>query len=112
MSFVRTTPESVGIPSKAISAFLHNVQSSGIELHSLMILRHGKVCAEGWWKPYAPDRIHNIHSFTKTFVASALGMLVHEGKVSLDQTVASFFPESVPANADEKLLRSLIEGSK
>ena len=26
-----------------------------VELHSLMILRHGRVLAEGWWAPYRPD---------------------------------------------------------
>lgn len=101
--FPRTSPESVGIPSKAIEGFLNNVRGRGIELHSLMILRHGKVCAEGWWRPYAPDRIHNVHSFTKSFVSTALGILVDEGRISLDQAVLSFFPEDAPAQASENL---------
>lgn len=101
--FPRTTPEAVGLPSKAIEAFLHNVKNSGIELHSLMILRHGQVCAEGWWKPYGPDKLHNVHSFTKTFVATAIGLLVEDGAISLEDKLISFFPEETPENPSENL---------
>lgn len=101
--FPRTTPEKVGIPSKAIEAYLNNLKRSGIEMHSLMIIRHGQVCAEGWWKPYSPEKLHNVHSYTKTFVATALGMLVEEGALSLDDQVISFFPEDVPENPSENL---------
>lgn len=101
--FERTSPEAVGIPSYAIQAFLNNLKEANIELHSLMILRHNKVCAEGWWKPYSADKIHNIHSFTKTFVASAFGMLVHEGKASVEDYVLSYFPEEAPDHPSEYL---------
>lgn len=102
--FPRVTPESVGIPSKAIEALLHNFYEQGVEMHSLMILRHGKVCAEGWWKPYGPDKLHNVHSFTKTFVATGIGLLVEDGLISLEDKVVSFFPEDVPENPGENLL--------
>lgn len=102
-AFPRVTPESVGIPSGAIDALLSNLEKGGFEPHGLMILRHGKVCAEGWWKPYGPDKLHNIHSFTKTFMATALGIVVSEGKLSLTDKVLSFFPEEAPANPSENL---------
>ena len=101
--FPRVTPESVGIPSKAIEAFVHNAKVSGIEMHSLMVLRHGKVCAEGWWKPYGPEKLHNVHSFTKTFVATAIGLLVEDGVISLEDKLLSFFPEEAPENPSENL---------
>ena len=69
--FERTSPESVGLPSYAISGLLNNLEKENIELHSIMILRHGKVCAEGWWQPYSKNQLHNVHSFTKSFVSSA-----------------------------------------
>ena len=49
MDFERVTPESVGISSKSILEFLDELYRYGIEMHSFMLLRHGKVCAEGWW---------------------------------------------------------------
>lgn len=95
-----TTPEAVGIPSMAINAYLNNLAEHGIQMHSIMILRHGRICAQGWWKPYAPDVTHNIHSFTKTFVATSIGMLVDEGKLSIDQRIIDIFPEDVPETLD------------
>jgi len=50
----RSTPEAQGVSSQGIIDFLDEINSEGIEAHSFMFLRHGKVIAEGWWKPYAP----------------------------------------------------------
>ena len=47
--FKDVTPESVGIESKGILDFIHDVKKHGIEQHSLMVIRHGKCCAKGWW---------------------------------------------------------------
>jgi len=101
--FQRTSPESLGIPSYAIEGFINNIEKEGIELHSLMILRHGKVCAEGWWKPYSKNELHNVHSFTKSFVSTAFGILESEGILSLEDSVISFFPEETPENPSENL---------
>ena len=47
--FERVTPESVGIRSKAIMDYIDALERSNTEMHGLMIMRHGKICAEGWW---------------------------------------------------------------
>ena len=53
--FERCLPEEVGIPSEAIDAFLDELENGGFtQMHGLMIMRHGKVCAEGWW-------VQNLH---------------------------------------------------
>lgn len=96
--FPRATPESQGIPSMAIESFVNNAERGGYELHSIMVLRHGKVCAEGWWKPYGPDKVHNVHSYTKSFLSTALGIVVAQGKLSVEDDVLSFFPEDAPKN--------------
>ena len=46
MILERVTPESVGIHSEGILKFIDLAESRGLELHSMMLLRHGKVCAE------------------------------------------------------------------
>lgn len=46
--FPRCTPESVGIPSAAIARFIDRLNDGCTEMHSVMIMRHGKICAEGW----------------------------------------------------------------
>lgn len=107
---VRVSPESVGISSKAILAFLRDVEAERVamperhlELHSLMVLRHGKVAAEAWWAPYRADDVHLLYSLSKSFTSTAIGMLVQEGRLSVEDHVLSFFPEDAPTEPSEHL---------
>ena len=83
--FKDVTPESVGIESKGILDFIHDVKKHGIEQHSLMVIRHGKCCAKGWWKPYGPQYLHPVYSFSKSLTATAIGFAEQEGILSLMQ---------------------------
>ena len=56
----RSSPEAQGIASSAILAFIDAAERDIDALHSLMVLRHGAVVAEGWWSPYAPGRPHML----------------------------------------------------
>ncbi|WML49088.1 serine hydrolase [Neobacillus sp. PS3-34] len=89
----RSSPEEQGISSSAISRFLDYIKEQELELHSLMIVRHGHVIAEGWWHPYRSDREHMLFSLTKSFTSIAIGFAITEGLLSLEDTLASFFPE-------------------
>lgn len=90
----RRAPSAQGVDAAGILSFLDALeQTPGVETHSLMLLRHGAVIAEGWWAPYAPERPHLLYSLSKSFTSTALGFAVAEGLVSLDDTVLSHFPE-------------------
>lgn len=99
----RSTPEREGVDSSAILAFVHALHAARLETHSLMILRHGKVIAEGWWTPYAPDLPHLLYSLSKSFTSTAVGMAVDEGKLSVSDKVISFFPDDLPSEVNEHL---------
>ena len=64
-----------------------------VELHSLMVLRHGHVVAEGWWAPHTPERTRLLYSLSKSFTSTALAFALTEGLVDLDDTAVSYFPE-------------------
>ncbi|MBO0812353.1 MAG: beta-lactamase family protein [Microlunatus sp.] len=99
----RATPESQGVGSAAISAFIDAIEAAPqIELHSLMILRHDAVIAEGWWAPYAPDQPHLLYSLSKSFTSTAAGLAEAEGLLSLDDRVVEIFPEHADAVVDER----------
>lgn len=100
--FERTTPEAVGISSKSLEQLIENLERV-TEMHGIMIMRHEKICAEGWWAPYAPGIRHSLHSLSKTYSATAIGIAVTEGKVFLDEKILSIFPEKAPENPDENL---------
>ncbi|SDO12299.1 CubicO group peptidase, beta-lactamase class C family [Paenibacillus sp. yr247] len=103
LSLPRSKPELQGISSASITSFLKAVQDRSLELHSFMLVRHGHVVSEGWWAPYLPDRPHMLFSLSKSFTSTAIGLLVGEGRISLDDRVISFFPKDVPAEVSPNL---------
>jgi CubicO group peptidase (beta-lactamase class C family) len=59
--------------------------------------------AECWWKPEAADKPHVMHSLSKSFTSTAVGLAVAEGKLSIDDHVLKLFPEDAPAEPSENL---------
>ncbi len=99
----RSTPESQGVDSRAILDFLEAATGGKHEFHSFMMLRHGKVVAEAWWKPYRSDLKHTMYSVSKSFTATAVGFAVTEKKLSVEDKVISFFPDDLPDNVSPNL---------
>src|SRR5215207_8428701 len=88
------SPESQGVEPAGIMAFLDRLDAApDIEMHSLMIIRHGQIVAEGWWSPYAPEQVHLLYSLSKSFTSTAAAFAVAEGLLDLEATVLSYFPE-------------------
>ena len=75
----RSTPSAQGVDAAGILAFVDAAERDNLGLHSLMVVRHGHVVAEGWWRPYAADRVHLAYSLSKTVTATAVGFLVAGG---------------------------------
>lgn len=108
MEFERVTPESVGIRSQAVVDMLDELYRCGIEMHSFMLLRHGKVCAEGSWKPYDPKQPHIMFSFSKSLTSTAIGFAEQEGILSLDERLIDIFPEKAPKDPSENLQKATV----
>lgn len=68
-----------------------------------MLLRHGKVIAEGWWQPYSAKKVHLLYSLSKSFTATAIGLAVDEGRLSVDDQVIAFFPDDLPPHIGDHL---------
>ena len=102
MPLPRSSPEAQGVSSQAIRDFFAAADKINT-LHSFMLVRHGHVVAEGWWKPEAPDKPHVLHSLSKSFNSTAVGLAIAEGKLSLDDPVLKFFPADAPADPSENL---------
>ena len=100
--FDRVAPPEVGITCKSIENLLDKLEGA-TEMHGIMIMRHGKVCAEGWWTPYAPGLRHGLQSLTKTYAATAVGIAYTEGLLKLTDRIIDIFPEDAPGNPSENL---------
>lgn len=103
LALSRSTPEAQGISSAAIAAFVADANAQLNSLHSLMIVRHGHVVAEGWWYPYAANEPHVLFSLSKSFTSTAIGLAIAEGLLSLDSRVLDFFPNERPAEVSDYL---------
>jgi CubicO group peptidase (beta-lactamase class C family) len=102
-SLPRSKPEQQGVSSAGIIEFLDAVEKSKVGFHSIMIVRHGKVVAEGWWTPYAPELKHTLYSLSKSFTSTAVGLAVKEGRLKIEDKVISFFPNELPDQVSENL---------
>lgn len=105
----RMSPESQGVSSASISKFISAANVSGLQWHSFMLLRHGHVIAEGWWKPFDASYTHTLYSLSKSFTSTAIGLLVKEGKIKVDDPVTSFFPDELPAEINDNLRQMKIK---
>ncbi len=90
----RSSPVEQQVDPAGILAFLDALDARpDIEMHSFMLVRHGQVVAEGWWRPYSAERRHLLYSLSKSFTSTAAAFAVAEGLLGLDDTVISHFPE-------------------
>ncbi len=94
--FKEMSPESQGVDSEGIIKFLEETDRKGLELHRLMIIRHGICLAKGTWAPYREEDLHPVYSFTKSLTSTAIGFAIREGILSLEDRLIDFFPEEVP----------------
>jgi CubicO group peptidase (beta-lactamase class C family) len=93
-SLPRSAPADQQVDPAAILGFLDAVdERPDIEMHSLMVVRHGRVVAEGWWAPYSAGRPQLLYSLSKSFTATAAAFAQAEGLLDLDDAVVSHFGE-------------------
>lgn len=92
-SLAHVAPESVGIKSGALKAFIDEINEKKLGLQSFTVVRHDKVCAQGFFKPYSGDYPHVLYSMSKSVTSTAVGFAVAEGLLSIDDKVYKFFPE-------------------
>lgn len=90
------SPESLGVSSRWITRFLQRIEETRICMHGFIMLRRGRIVAEGYWAPYAADSMHRMYSVSKSFVSLAIGLMIDEGKLGLDDRIVRFFPDKLP----------------
>ncbi len=99
----RSRPETQGVSSAGVLAFVEAADREIDALHSFILVRHGHVVAEGWWSPYDAASPHALYSLSKSFTSTAVGLAVAEGKLSVADPVLKFFPEDAPSDPSKNL---------
>jgi len=102
----RATPESQGVSSKAILEWVDACDAQLKYIHGFVLVRHGKVIAEGTWAPFDTlNEPHMLYSHSKSFTSTAIGFLADEGKVDLDERIADIFADKMPPEPSQRLLQ-------
>ena len=95
-----------GSREEAILNFLDEVDR--LNMHGMLLTLEGQTLAEGYWKPWRAEQPHRMYSVSKSGVSLAVGMLADEGRLSLDDRIAAYFPEWTGGDKPELLLRVTI----
>lgn len=111
LSFVLSTvlaaapsPESQGVSSRGLTAWIEACERELDAMHGFVLVRHGKVVAEGSWMPYDTlNETHRLYSHSKSFTSTAVGFLVDDGKLDLDERVVDILPDKAPAVQSDNL---------
>lgn len=101
----QATPSAQGVDAAAVGDFLDALTGSGVETHSLVLLRHGAVVAEAHWSPYEAGQLNLLYSLSKSFVSAAAGIAVAEKRFRLDDRVVDLVPDLVPDDVHDRWRR-------
>ncbi|MBO4721931.1 MAG: serine hydrolase [Muribaculaceae bacterium] len=99
-----TAPEMLGVDPQAIKKFIEELNSvPETDIHHVVIARKNSIIAEGDFGPFAKNEVHTLYSCSKTFTMLAIGMLVDDGKLSVDDKVIDLLPDKAPAEKSDAL---------
>lgn len=105
-------PEKMGIKSSDIKEFIKVLEESKLSTHDLIIMRHGKIVFEQYWKPFDKDFLHRMYSVTKSFVSLGIGFLMQDGLINLDDPIVKYFPKEsaniTDINVKEQTIRNML----
>ena len=93
--FNKVLPEQVGIKSEWIESFITKLNTIGLPMHDVVIMRGYDIFCEAFWKPYNKDCLHRQYSQTKSFVSLAIGLLEEEKKLNLNDKICNYFKDEI-----------------
>ncbi|HUW60129.1 MAG TPA: serine hydrolase [Candidatus Bathyarchaeia archaeon] len=98
-----STPEEQGMDSTMLAESLAALNKNPINIHSLLIVRHGYMVVEAYFAPFMQGSQHDVASVTKSVTATLTGIAAHKGLIrSLDEPILDFFPQRTAANLDDR----------
>ncbi|WP_082140356.1 serine hydrolase [Halomonas sp. PR-M31] len=87
------TPESQGVDSRPLIQLSQWLREENYDVRSLLVVKDGQLIFERYTNELTRDYNYELYSVTKTIVSLLAGMLVEEGRISLDDDIASIIAE-------------------
>jgi len=98
-----SAPEQQGIDSAALLKLFDEIQAKQLNIHSIVIARHGLIVTEAYWYPFQSGAKHVLYSCTKSVNSALVGVAIKQGKIdSVTHRVLDFFPDRTIANKDAR----------
>ena len=100
----RSTPDAEGMSPELLNTFYHRITAlPDVDIHHMMVLRHGKVISEWHAAPYQADQLHTLYSASKTVTGLAVGLAVDDGLLTVNDKVSKFLRDKMPATLSPAL---------
>ncbi len=91
-----------------VEHFIRRLEREDVCMHGFILSVSGKIKATAYYAPFAEGQAHRLYSVSKTMTALAIGILMDEGKLSLNDHIADYFTDYLPEQPDGRLLRLTI----
>lgn len=98
-----STPEEQGLDSAKLAEGLLAIREKGTRIHSLLVIRNGRLFLDAYFYPYDGSTVHDMASVTKSVTTTLIGIAVDQGMLSLDDPMLSFFPNVTITHPDPRL---------
>jgi CubicO group peptidase (beta-lactamase class C family) len=103
-------PEEVGLDSTALGQMFDYARDHNVPVHSVQIVRHGKLVLDAYFYPYNSTMRHDVASVTKSITSTLVGLAIQKGLIrDVQQPVLSFFPNRSVANLDPNKRKLTLE---
>ena len=96
LEFKNVKPEKYGISSAAVKGFEERLTRLGVQMHGYLLLCGKDIVGEKYYTPYGQDTLHRMYSITKSFTSMAVGLLLKQKKIALEDAICDYFPEKLP----------------
>lgn len=91
-----------------IRRFTERLDREDVNMHGFLLSVNGQEKARAYYAPFREGKPHRLYSISKTITGLAVGILLDEGRLSLDDRIAGYFRDWLPPKPDERLLRLTI----
>ncbi len=91
-----------------IDNFVSRLEREDVCMHGFMLSVGGEVKAKAYYAPFEEGKPHRMYSISKSMTALAIGLLIDEGEISLDDHIVDYFTDYLPEKPDGRLMRLTI----
>ena len=85
----QASPEDAGVDSRELVRLSQWIRDQKLDVYSLLVVKDGKLIFERYGAGASRDSNYELYSVTKSVTSMVAGMLIGQGKVSLDDSVAT-----------------------